>query len=111
MGGMLEWSGIFSTFNMEPIHLTNARFPLGALVITRNAYENLDRDDFTVALQRHVLCDWGDVCEEDRIANTTAYILDNGRLFSVYTSSKKVKFWVITESGYSYTTVLLPEDY
>ena len=36
---------------------------------------------------------------------------NEGRLFSVYHNPDGLKFWVITESDHSATTVILPEDY
>lgn len=61
------------------------------------------------ALKRHMTCDWGEVCQEDKEANDLA--LANGeRILSAYTIDG-VKIWIITEWDRSYTTVLLPEEY
>jgi hypothetical protein len=89
-----------------------ARFPLGRIVITRNALNTLPSEDVHQALARHAAGDWGDVCEEDRQENE--FSLDKHlRLFSVYHTSETPprKFWIITEADRSATTVLLPEDY
>lgn len=88
------------------------RFPLGQVVITRNALHTLSAADVHQALRRHAAGDWGDVCEEDRQENE--FSLDKHlRLFSAYhtTEIPPRKFWIITEADRSATTVLLPEDY
>lgn len=87
-----------------------AVFRLGRIVTTPNALEKLPQQDVLHALQRHQAGDWGDVCQDDRQANDRA-LTRGTRLFSVYHSEKKVKFWVITEADRSSTTVLMPEDY
>lgn len=87
-----------------------AAFRLGRIVATPNALEQLSQQDVLRALQRHQAGDWGDVDARDCAANNRA-LTENTRLFSVYHSGKKVKFWVITEADRSVTTVLLPEDY
>jgi len=86
------------------------RFPLGQTVITQGALAALTTKDVATAIHRHSRCDWGDVCPEDRTANDAA-LRDGTRLFSVYTSSEGVSFWVITEADRSVTTFLLPSEY
>jgi len=73
-----------------------------------------DDDEFArhvhLSLQRHLAGDWGDVCDEDRVANELA--LQNGeRLFSVYKKEGLPTIWLITEWDRSVTTVLFPEEY
>ena len=85
-------------------------FPLGQVVITRNAVTELLPVDVMNALNRHARGDWGDVCEEDGISNELALVEDT-RLFSVYHATAGQKFWIITEHDRSITTILLPEDY
>ena len=87
-----------------------AKFPLGQTVATSNALSKLTHDDILKALSRHVTGDLGEICEEDRQENEIS--LKNGwRLLSVYKAMNGTKFWIITESDRSVTTVLLPEDY
>lgn len=86
------------------------RVPLGQVVITSNAAQQLPQAEVTQAIQRHANGDWGDVDGEDRIANDRA-IQDGDRLLSVYHTANGIKFWIITEWDRSATTVLLPEDY
>jgi hypothetical protein len=87
-----------------------AKFPLGQVVITRRALDVLHREDVRTCLDRHANGDWGDVCEADRRENEIS-LNQRLRLFSVYHDRTGVKFWIITESDRSATTVLLPEDY
>jgi hypothetical protein len=54
--------------------------------------------------------DWGDVCDDDRVANELA-LLGGERLFSVYKGEGLPKIWVITEWNRSVTTILFPEEY
>lgn len=88
----------------------HAKFHLGQLVATTHAASVLSNADVSEALQRHAAGDWGDIPEEDRIANEVALVQDL-RLMSVYNSSADITFWIITEHDRSMTTVLLPEDY
>lgn len=89
---------------------SDERFPLGELVATAAAMAELTQADIQTALRRHLRCDWGDVCDEDRAANDHA--LETGlRLLSVYYGANKTKFYIITEWDRSLTTVLLPSDY
>ena len=86
-------------------------FDPGQLVMTTNAANTLDPEDVHTALQRHLRCDWGELCEEDRMMNDEALEYGDGRLFSVYRDRSGIKFYIITEADRSATTVLLPEDY
>ena len=85
-------------------------FHLGRICATPNALAELSQSDILISLQRHHAGDWGDVGDHDRQANDSA-LLDGSRLFSVYHSANQVRFWIITESDRSVTTVLLPSDY
>lgn len=89
---------------------SQAKFWTGGLVATINALKELVHEDIHNSLDRHLSGDWGDLCDEDREANEDA-LQNGGRLFSVYHDCKGVKFWIITESDRSATTVLLPDDY
>ena len=86
------------------------RLKLGPLLITPAAREALSPVDVRTALDRHAQGDWGDVTGDDAEANDEA-LENEGRLFSVYHNPDGLKFWVITESDHSATTVILPEDY
>jgi hypothetical protein len=61
-------------------------------------------------LQRHVRCDWGDVCEEDAELNNEA-LSDGGRLLSSYCLNDTTKLWIITEADRTSSCCLLPSEY
>ena len=86
------------------------KFVPGQIMATRNAALSLPANEIRKALNRHIIGDWGDLCEEDRQASEDA-LASGGRLLSVYHTASGVKFYVITEHDRSATTVLLPEDY
>jgi hypothetical protein len=86
-----------------------AKFPLGQVVITANAAQQLDIIAVREALRRHAAGDWGDLCPEDASENELA-LKEGFRLLSAYGTGDRA-FWIITESDRSVTTVLLPSDY
>lgn len=82
----------------------------GRLVATPAVLDAVPRPELLAAFQRHMRCDWGDVCEADWKENDNA--LKNGeRLLSSYHAENGTKFWIITEGDRSYTTILLPSEY
>jgi hypothetical protein len=83
---------------------------LGRLYATRGLIAAVEEEEFRSALVRHALCDWGEVCDEDKAANDRA-LLDGARLLSVFHSRDWIRFWIITEADRSATTVLLPKEY
>jgi hypothetical protein len=87
-----------------------SKFELGALLVTPAAKEVIPYHEILQAVSRHVTGDWGDVSKEDAKLNDQA-LKEGGRLFSVYTSSNGIRFYVITEADRSVTTVLLPDEY
>ena len=87
----------------------NPRFKPGRLMITRSAKDTLPRREVDAAINRHLSGDWGDVCQSDWQRNEQA-LRDGDRLLSVYRTQAGEKFWIITESDRSVTTVLLPSD-
>jgi len=84
--------------------------PLGRIVATPAALEQIPAEEIRAALQRHRRRDWGTLDPEDRAANEQA-LIDGARILSCYQSKAGVTFWIITEADRSVTTVLLPEDY
>ena len=88
-----------------------ARFPLGKIVATLGAVQEIAPDDLSRALARHAQGDWGECDAEDAKANDRALCWNEGRIFSAYDSRQGERFWVITEADRSVTTVLLPEEY
>ena len=87
-----------------------AKFPLGQVVITTNAQNQLNAMDVQICLKRHEAGDWGEMAQSDQRENEHA-LIHEGRLMSTYKDGQGIKFWIITEWDRSVTTVLLPEDY
>jgi hypothetical protein len=72
--------------------------------------DSLCGEDVADALRRHFSGDWGEVCDEDRRANELALSFGQ-RLLSSYRDRRGNRFWIVTESDRSATTVLLPDEY
>ncbi len=86
------------------------KFNLGTIVITPMAMKELDQMSVIDSLNRHSQGDWGEVSEVDREENEVS-LKEGLRLLSVYHDTHGIKFWIITESDRSATTILLPSDY
>jgi hypothetical protein len=91
------------------------KFNPGLLVITRGVNDLMaDSQEFAkhvlLSLVRHIAGDWGDVSDEDRVANELA-LQEGDRLFSAYAKEGLPKIWVITEWDRSVTTALFPDEY
>ncbi len=91
---------------------TTTRFWLntGTVHVTQGARRELSMNCVLEALFRHMAGDWGDLVEEDRMANDEAMCF-GGRILSAYVDHHQLKFWIITEADRSSTTILLPEEY
>lgn len=87
----------------------NTKFPLGQIVITPNALSTLSSQAIDEGMRRHTAGDWGNVCPDDAALNNQA-LVHGDRVLSVYGAGAS-RFWIITESDRSVTTILLPEDY
>jgi hypothetical protein len=89
------------------------RFELGMICATPAAMAALDGDPKRAAalLARHVRGEGGDLCAEDRLANTEAIKLGGQRVLSVYKQLEGETVWIITEADRSVTTILTPDDY
>lgn len=85
-------------------------FESGRLVATHGVIERVSSEDIVLGLRRHLACDWGEVCEEDKELNDYA-VKKGNRIHSAYLSKDGVRFWIITEADRSATTVLLPDEY
>ena len=94
------------------------KFSLGRVVATPGALNALEESGESpgVLLNRHSQNDWGDLCEEDKMANESA--LKNGaRILSAYRLKDGTKIWLITDAvvdefgNRQATTILLPEEY
>jgi hypothetical protein len=89
-----------------------ARFPRGQIVATPGALQALEEagENSAALLQRHVMGDWGELDEHDRLENERS-LTGGCRLLSAYILSTGVKLWIITEADRSVTTLLLPSEY
>jgi hypothetical protein len=87
-----------------------ALFPLGDLVVTQGARDEISEIETRIALDRHARGDWGLLDDEDRASNARA-LQEGSRLVSRHQSRDGTTFYVITEHDRSATTVLLPKEY
>ena len=87
-------------------------FVLGQLLATPGALAAIERAGQMPAtfINRHASGDWGEMCNDDWALNDEA-LESGGRLHSAYRTSLDVRLWVITESDFSATTILLPDEY
>ena len=94
------------------IKVNTPLFNLGQVVATPGAIEVMNSNGIIPAdlLDRHVLGDWGVVCEEDKTSNDDA-VRYCERILSSYSFGKNAKVWVITEADRSSTCILLPSEY
>jgi hypothetical protein len=92
--------------------MNNQLFPLGEVVITSNALDYLNEQNYNGLdlLKRHHSGDWCDLCDEDKEMNDDAVKSKQDRIVSAYMVDG-VKLYVITEWDYSVTTILLASDY
>lgn len=86
------------------------KFELGQVCATPRALASINPAEMQHSLRRHHSGDWGDLDPEDRAANELA-LEEGSRLFSVYHTPDRVRYYIITEWDRSATTVLLPEEY
>ena len=94
----------------------NPKFALGQVVGTPGALELLEQHGMSPAqlLSRHVACDWGDLCIEDKQLNDEA-LSDGSRILSSYKLGND-KLWIITEAANdcgqrAATTLLISTEY
>lgn len=93
-------------------------FRLGQIVATSGALEALGRNNSNGMeyIARHASGDWGDLCDEDKMANESA-VKNGARILSAYSLNDGTKIWLITDAvvdefgNRQATTILLPEEY
>lgn len=87
-------------------------FTLGSIVATPDALRLLADAGKTVVeyISRHESGDWGDLCEEDKLANQEA-VECGYRILSCYHPIPGARLWIMTEADRSATTLLLPSEY
>ena len=94
------------------------KFKLGKIVLTQGALAALadSKERPEIFIRRHIIGDWGDVCESDAELNNQAIAHEGDidkqmRVMSVYKTSRNQTIWCITEYDRSVTTILLPREY
>ncbi|PKL19581.1 MAG: hypothetical protein CVV49_00660 [Spirochaetae bacterium HGW-Spirochaetae-5] len=94
------------------------KFNPGTLLMTRAVNDRVADDSqfakFVLrSIKRHLKCDWGELCQEDKDLNDLSLSSeDPGRLFSAYEfNGKEDRIYIITEWDRSYTTILYPNEY
>lgn len=99
------------------VDIARPLFNLGRLLATPAALQAIEEASQSPAdfLDRHVLGDWGTVCEEDGELNDDA-VKDGSRILSAYVTGNGERIWIITEAKdddgrRAATTILLPEEY
>ena len=95
-------------------------FRLGQILATPGALATLDACDvhpLSLVLGRHVIGDYGDLCDEDRELNNRS-LATGMRIFSSYKLARSTgdsttteTVWLITEADRASTTILLPSEY
>ena len=91
------------------------KFKTGQIVCTVGVNNLMcENDHFRMfvheCLVRHMMGDWGDLCEGDKQENERA-LVESNRLFSAYKAEGFPKIWIITESDRSSTCILFPDEY
>ena len=91
------------------------KFKTGQIVCTAGVNNFMcENDRFRMfvheCLVRHMVGDWGDLCEGDKQENERA-LVESNRLFSAYKAEGFPKIWIITESDRSSTCILFPDEY
>ena len=99
-----------------------SKFQIGQLVTTqRITGDIINTENFSEfcekSLQRHQIGDWGDMPEEDKLANEEA-LINGDRIVSGYLipdnlqgKTNGTKIWIITEYNRETTTILYPSEY
>jgi hypothetical protein len=92
------------------------KFKSEQVVVTRGVNERMEQNEefsrfVKLSLDRHFAGDFGNVPDEDRVANE--YALTSGdRIMSVYIlDDQRLKIWIITEGDRSISTVMFPDEY
>src|SRR5476649_2818198 len=75
------------------------KFSLGQILATPGALDALQESGQTPQffLAKHVVGDWGEVCDEDKALNDQS-LIDGSRLLSAYKTLKGERLWIITEA-------------
>lgn len=92
------------------------KFESGQIVVTRAVNDKIEGSEefgrfVRLSLDRHLAGDFGNVPDEDRVANEHA-LTAGERILSAYIFPElRLKIWIITEGDRSVTSVLFPSEY
>ncbi|WP_306533675.1 hypothetical protein [Geobacter sp.] len=92
------------------------KFKPGQIVTTRAIHErrieNVEFSRFVqLSLSRHLEGDYGDILDDDRVANVNAEDKEERILSAFDFPGSGERIWIITEADRSSTTVLFPDEY
>ena len=86
------------------------KFDLGRVLGTVGFKHKVNPDEAIVALTRHAIGDWGEMCKSDKDLNDEA--VENGsRILSRYSTPAGYTFYIITEADRAVTTCLMVDEY
>lgn len=85
------------------------KFEPGKVFITRALNSEDKYDEISACFLRHLIGDWGDLCDEDKFLNDLS-VESGGRILSAYNTSFG-KIYIITEEDRSYTTIMFANEY
>lgn len=90
------------------------RFDIGKFVMTKGVASEIDNNpnykmELLDCLTRYLNCDWGNLCDIDKLLNEDA-IKNDERILARYNTSCG-DIYIITERDRSYTTMLYVGEY
>lgn len=90
-------------------------FNLDSVAATSKVAEVLDGKTINDLVTRHLMGDWGNICEEDKESNRQA-IKEDYRILSCYDLKQYgyedlERVYIITEADRSYTTLMFVSEY
>ncbi len=96
--------------SLKPWAKSQNRFSLGSVAISGTAAAMLDADEIGLALSRHLVGDWGEVSDIEKLINDCC-VEFGGKLKSAYLSACGSRYLVITDDARETTTVLAESNH
>ncbi len=90
-------------------------YSLGKVVMTNGINSKMAEnkkfsDEIMNCFKKYMVCDWGDMCNEDKEMNDNALRTGTARVLAAYNTSEG-RVYIITEQDRSYTTILFANEY
>ena len=90
-------------------------YSLGKVVMTNGINSKMAEnkkfsDEIMNCFKKYMVCDWGDMCNEDKEMNDNALRTGTARVLAAYNTSEG-RVYIITEQDRSYTTILFADEY